>query len=324
MKKLHIIVNPAAGQDRPFLGMFNKVFKEASIEWDIFVTKDAGDAYRFAKEAVEAGADCVAAFGGDGTVMEAANGLMGTEIPLAIFPGGTANVMSVELGIPSDLAMAAALIGSEDSTIRLVDVGQIRDKYFLLRAGIGWEADVVEAADRDLKDRMGPLAYIVSGFNTLRQPTTAKYHLTIDGEEIETEGITCMVTNAGSLGRAGLRLAPKIDVSDGLLDILVIRNADVGSLITLAASVLTQNENESVVQHWQAKEVVVISDPEQSVQVDGEMLEPGPVTIRVLPQALRVIVPKTATAATELPQAPEEAEAEQSAQIEQQAAERTE
>src|SRR5690554_2424284 len=102
-RSIHIITNPAAGQDRPFLNVFNKTFQEAGIDWELLITKKPGDAARFAQDAVKAGVDVVAAYGGDGTVGEVAGALHGTNQPLAILPGGTANVMSVELGIPGDL-----------------------------------------------------------------------------------------------------------------------------------------------------------------------------------------------------------------------------
>src|SRR5689334_18509397 len=90
-KRIHVIVNPAAGKDTPILGTLNKTFADTGIDWDIFVTKGAGDAHRLAKEAASAGVDAVAVNGGDGTVMEVASGLMNTNVPLAILPGGTAN-----------------------------------------------------------------------------------------------------------------------------------------------------------------------------------------------------------------------------------------
>ncbi len=98
-KRVRVIINPAAGQDEPVLGILNSVFHPAGVEWDVAITLKAGDAKRFAQQAVEEGIEVVAVYGGDGTVAEVASGLIGSEVPLAIFPGGTANVMSVELGI---------------------------------------------------------------------------------------------------------------------------------------------------------------------------------------------------------------------------------
>src|SRR4051794_19444696 len=115
-----VIINPASGQDRPILGILNRVFHAAGINWEVGLTKQSGDALRMAREAVIAGADVVAVYGGDGTVMEVATGLSGSDVPLAIFPGGTANVMAVELGIPGALEEAVALVCGEARQCRTI------------------------------------------------------------------------------------------------------------------------------------------------------------------------------------------------------------
>jgi diacylglycerol kinase (ATP) len=298
LKKVHVIINPAAGQDRPVLGIINKAFQEVGAKWSVDVTNKPGDAIRLTKQAVAAGADCVAVHGGDGTVMEVANGLLGTNVPMAILPGGTANVMSVELGIPSDVGQAAALINDTDhSMIRSVDVGQIGDRHFMLRVGMGWEAQMVDGADKEIKARAGTLAYLISGLQALRDPQIARYQLTIDGKEIEVEGMTCMIANSGNVGTPGIRVAQNVDVSDGLLDVIVIRKADLGSLISVVASVVAGNENAEPLQHWQGRNIKVVADPPQTVQADGEILGQTPVDISVIPNALKIIVPKPKEAA---------------------------
>ncbi len=107
MQRIQVIINPRAGQDMAILSVMNEAFQAADVRWDVSITNQAGDATRYARLAVEAGVDLVAAYGGDGTVMEVASGLVGSAVPLAILPGGTANVLSVELGIPGDLAAAS-------------------------------------------------------------------------------------------------------------------------------------------------------------------------------------------------------------------------
>lgn len=291
-KKVHVIINPAAGQDRPFIGIMNKVFKEANIDWDIFITKQPGDGQRLAQEAVKAGADVVAAFGGDGTVMEAMSGLLGTKVPLAIIPGGTANVTSAELGVPGDIETACTLIAGDTGMIRVIDVGQVAEHYFILRATIGLTAEIINDTARDTKNRLGSLAYILSAFKALNSPQVINYRLTLDGKSVTSEGITCVVANSGNLGLRGVNLAPTVSISDGLLDILVIQNSDIGALLSMAASVLTGNENPHQIQHWQAHEVKVETDTPQQFEVDGEILGTTPMSAKVLPQALRVIVPK--------------------------------
>src|SRR5215213_10077087 len=116
-KRVHVIINPASGQDRPVLGTLSRTFQKGGIEWEGYITKKGGDARQFAETALAAGADVVAVYGGDGTVAEVASTLAGTEIPLAILPGGTANVLSVELGIPRKLADACNLLCRENSRV---------------------------------------------------------------------------------------------------------------------------------------------------------------------------------------------------------------
>jgi YegS/Rv2252/BmrU family lipid kinase len=307
LKRVHIVVNPASGQDRPVLTILNDAFKDADIDWEVFVTKEAGDGRRYAESSVAAGVDAVGVYGGDGTVMEVASALVNTQVPLAIFPGGTANVMSVELGVPSDPAEACALVTSAESrrTIRVIDVGQMGERIFLTRLGMGLEANIIEQTDREQKDRMGVLAYVLNALRELQNPKLAHYDITLDGKQIQTEGLVCLVANSGILspnsgipGRAVLTFAPTISVSDGLLDVVVIQQGNLGALLSVAASMVAGNEDAEQLLHWQGREVSVVADPPQTIQLDGEVLGQTPVTARILPQALRVIVPETAESPT--------------------------
>lgn len=293
-KRIQVIINPTAGQDQAILGVLNRVFHQAGYAWDVSITNKAGDARRFARQAAEAGVDIVAAYGGDGTVMEVASGLIGTGVPLAIFPGGTANVMSLELGISSDLAEAGAMVCREECARVPIDMGQLDDdRYFILRVGIGLEADMVEGADRDLKDRLGTLAYALSALQALRNQTISRYTLTIDGQRFEYEGAACLICNSGNLGGAGIVLSSAVSVRDGLLDVFVLRQTDLPSLLTIARDVLLTpgDPNTPALQHIQGREITVLAEPNQSVQADGEVLEQTPLTARVLPGVIQVIVP---------------------------------
>jgi diacylglycerol kinase family enzyme len=99
-KNIHVVINPASGKAEPILSILNQVLHPHDIAWYNSVTHEAGDCTGLVREALERKVDLVAVYGGDGTVMEAANGLMGSEIPLLVLPGGTGNVFSIEIGIP--------------------------------------------------------------------------------------------------------------------------------------------------------------------------------------------------------------------------------
>ncbi len=203
LKRIHVIINPVAGEDAPILNVLNSVLQPAGITWEVFVTQEAGDAKKYAQQALAAGVDAVAVYGGDGTVTEAASGLIGSAMPLAILPGGTANVMSIELGIPDALEDATALLCDPNHTVRLVDMGMVGDRHFLGHVAIGLEADMHEAADRTLKNRFGLLAYPIAMIQSLAERPTSHYTLTIDDEKVDMELLDCMVTNVSSIGVLG-------------------------------------------------------------------------------------------------------------------------
>lgn len=290
-ERAHVIINPASGSNEPILNQLNSVFYAAGVDWDVSLTKRSGDARRQAAAAAESGAEVVAAYGGDGTVMEAATGLMGSDIPLAILPGGTNNVVSVELGVPKNLVEAAALICGAPATIRPVDMGKTGDEYFILRISIGYEAVINELADREAKDRYGGLAYTLAGIKALRNPPIGKYRLTMDGRSEELEGLTCMIANSANLGIPGVSLAHEVDVGDGLLDVVIVRHADLDSLLSVAGSVADSERIGHPLPHWQAREVTVEADPPQSVAGDGEIWDPTPISASVVPAAVQVVVP---------------------------------
>ena len=106
IKNIHIIINPAAGKKEAILPIINESMKEAGIKWEVSVTKEAGDGIQMARAAVKEGVDAIAVYGGDGTLMEVISGLMGSEVPLVILPGGSANIMATELAIHKDLKEA--------------------------------------------------------------------------------------------------------------------------------------------------------------------------------------------------------------------------
>ncbi len=291
-ERIQVIINPAAGQGQPVLNALNTSLQDAGVDWGVSITREAGDGRRLARDAVAAGVDVVAVYGGDGTVSEVASGLIGTEIPLAILPGGTANVLAVDLGIPNNLREACALIYDNNSIVRAIDVGQVDERHFLLRAGVGFEAAMVEGADRNLKDRLGSLAYVLSAFQALRKSKIARYHLTLDGRELVSDGMTCIIANSGKLGVPDLSLAPTIAVDDGLLDVVVVRRADLNSLLSAAASVVEGSEPGEPLQHWQVGEVTIATNPPQTVQADGEILGHTPISARIIPHAVHVLTPR--------------------------------
>ncbi|MCX6134941.1 MAG: diacylglycerol kinase family lipid kinase [Ignavibacteriales bacterium] len=293
IRNIRVIINPAAGKDESMLPTINASMKEAGIKWHASITHEAGDAIRFAKAAISERMDALAVYGGDGTLMEAVSGLIGSEIPLIILPGGSANVMATELGIPADLREACALISQVPQTMRAIDVGQFDTRYFITAMSFGFGADLVKGANRESKNRMGIFSYFLSAAAAFRKSKRAIYHLVIDGQEHKVKGFTCLISNTGNLGFSRISYDKHIDVSDGFLDVVVVRKANLGLLKLMAVTLLKRERphNVELVAHWQGRDIRVSSSPKQTVQCDGEMLNQSSFHITVIPGAINVLVP---------------------------------
>ena len=294
IKNIHIIINPAAGEEEAILPFINASMKEAGITWEAFITHQAGDGIKFAEAAIKKGVDALAVYGGDGALIEAISGLIGSEIPLIILPGGSANVVATELGIPKDFKEVCTLLVHGLLETKTIDVGQFDKHYFITGISIGFGADLVKGADRETKNKIGILAYFLSAAAALKKTKKTIYHLKIDGQEHELQGLTCIITNTGNLGFTKISLDKHIDISDGFLDVVILRKASLGLLKHIVVTLLKRERphNLELVQHWQGKDISVSSTPQQTVQCDGEVLEEMPLHIKIIPGAIKVLVPK--------------------------------
>jgi YegS/Rv2252/BmrU family lipid kinase len=283
---IQVIINPASGKDEPILNVLNQVFKHHDIDWEVRITHKSGDATRFAREAAASGVELVASYGGDGTQMEVASGLIGTDVPMAILPGGTGNSMAHDLNIPNKLKEAVELI-CQSRNLRAIDVVQVDDRYFILRANTG--TDESQKASRESKDRFGNFAYVMEGARLLEQMPHARYKLTVDGQVIEEEGVSCIILNAGSIGQF-IQLTSDIQLDDGLVDILIVYNKLKNLLAVGSYLVDFQNVSASL-QHWKGRQISVHADPPQPLWLDGEPVGKTPVSMQVISRAVRVLVP---------------------------------
>ena len=300
-KHIHVVVNPASGKNEPILNTIDDNFRPAGVTWSVSVTNAYGDAIKQAREAAESRADIVVAYGGDGTVMEVVNGLMGSGVPMGILPGGTGNVLSIEVGVSQTLAEAAKAIVNEDSIIRQIDVGQCdaddweESKYFLLRVASGFDAQRINMTSRELRDKYGRMAYFIGALQAIPESKAVRYSFILDGERKEVEGFTCLIENAGNMGIPGISLASDVSISDGFLDVFCVYNLDFASLSSAAKSITNKPLDPKNFRHWQAREVTIVSDPPQPVVGDGEKWGETPVTVKALAGAINVIVPAGAS-----------------------------
>lgn len=293
LRRVHVIVNPASGQPGDaVLNTLNAVLtEEAGVEWDVSLTRDAGDGFRQAKAAVEQGVDAVAVYGGDGTVREVVSALKCSDMPLAILPGGTGNLFAVQLGIPKALRRAAQLIAGPHR-IDTVDVGLANGEAFVVAAGTGLIAETMDVTDREMKGRMGFPAYFVGGYKKLRELRHAEYRLVLDEERVEEgDGVACLVSNTNSTGISGLQVPSGGSNKDGLLDVLFFHDVDPPTVLSVVGDILGLQELTAPLVCWPVKKVTIEADPPQLVTLDGDITGETPVEVTILPSALRIIVP---------------------------------
>ena len=287
-KRIHVVINPAAGSDEPILNTINDVFHEHDIDWGVSVTRKFGDATEFARQAAAEGFDIVAGYGGDGTQHEIANGIIGSEAIMGVLPGGTGNGFANEMGTPDKLRPALELLCT-DHKVRHVDVVQMEDGYFIQRLYVGIEPE--QQTSRESKDKYGTFAYAIDSYHRARDVKEVNYQVTIDGESFEFMAAKIYVVNAAKAG-TGISITGNISkVDDGLVDIFLLSSKDLKTLSGAVDRMLhlnTKNARESM---RQGKEIFIDTDPDQPVWTDGEYTSRTPVSLKVIPGALPVIVP---------------------------------
>jgi YegS/Rv2252/BmrU family lipid kinase len=242
-------------------------------------------------KAVAEGVDLVVCQGGDGTVMACVTGLAGTDVPLAVLPGGTGNLLAANFDIPSDLdgAVEVALDGDR---VRL-DVAAMGDDRFVVMGGIGFDAAMLRDADPKLKERLGAVAYVLSGFRHLRRRAT-RFRLRLDDRRIERTGQGVLVGNLGRL-QGGLPVLPDARPDDGLLDVAVLQTRTVLDWLALAVRVVLRRRKDPQLEAFQARRVEIDCDRPQPVERDGDPLDTqrDHLVIEVVPAALTLCVPRS-------------------------------
>ncbi|HEX2619807.1 MAG TPA: diacylglycerol kinase family protein [Phototrophicaceae bacterium] len=302
-KKIHVIMNPVSGLNPVPPETIENLLKQASIEWQLTVTEPKSDIQQLVKQALKDGADVIAAYGGDGTVMAVGEALIGSDVPFAILPAGTANVMSVELGVPQNLEAALKLACGENAAVRVVDVGVINNQHhFLLRVGIGLEAAMTVNTPREEKKRLGRIAYFKSAALAFIRSKQVRYRITVDGKRHVAYGVSCVICNSGNIGIPNLALGPEMSISDGLLDVIVMPGTDprsVWSMFRSAFRSLQHNaRRDGSIPHWQGKQVTVSTRRKQDIGLDGELLKVRPpLTATIIPRAVNVVIPAPADSA---------------------------
>lgn len=234
--------------------------------------------------------DSVVAVGGDGTVLSVLGAIKGKDVKLGIIPSGTANLFAAGLSIPMNVRDAVDILffGTE----KTVDIGKAGSKYFALRVGIGFDADIIQGASAKLKNKLGYLAYFLQGIKNSFKLVNSKMRITVDGKTLEIDANSVIVANSGNMFRNNVTIAPNGSNNDGKLDIFILSARNFVEFAKVFYQVVAnKHQNSSAVSYHQGRRIQIESDPIRA-HIDGEPTYNTKLDIQIIPNALKVLVPE--------------------------------
>ena len=298
----HLIFNPASGQRNAKRDLVQiRTQLEPHLKLQIHLTTRERDAQELAHHLVKTSPDCIIAAGGDGTIAEVAGELINTSIPLGLIPRGTANSFATALGIPTTIApikRACKIILKGKKTV--VDTALCQGIPFTLMARIGYGAELMEKASRDLKNRWGILAYLIAGWQQIKVQKSFIVQCKVEGQVYQFKTVSLTVANAaGSMSVLAQNGQPVL-LDDGLLDVSIAVIKDNCSerqqkwqylkliIQMLGASILKKKRFFPDLYHFRTPQIKVITNPTQKVELRGHIIGKTPIEIQCLPQSLTI------------------------------------
>jgi YegS/Rv2252/BmrU family lipid kinase len=291
--RIFVVLNPMAGSctaDDVRQALDRQLGEQ--IQTEIYETTGDEDVVALVRAELANNPSVVVAAGGDGTVSEVAEALIGTDTRLGIIPVGTANVFARELEIPLDLDGACALLDGQHNTTS-VDAMKVGEQYYVLQIGIGIDSLMIRDTDRESKRRFGRAAYMWTAFTRLVGYQPMRFTIVADGKRMRPRASQVLIANGGVLGIAPFRWGPNIRPDDGKIDVCIVsaRTAlDYAGLIW--HTILGQQKRDRNVRYLTAERSIAISaDYPLPIQADGEIIGDTPIQIEVVAHVLKVIVP---------------------------------
>ncbi len=277
-----VIVNPRAGR------------RKKDLEWlrtmvgEIRLTERPGHASALARELADRQTPAILVWGGDGTVNECLEALNGSPTALGLIPGGTGNDLSRHLGLPASPEEALKAIGS--GRVIEADLARANGRPFLNILSCGFDAVVGRDVNRPGRMLKGTAAYVSSLVKSLATYQAVKARIEVDGEIEEREVMLCAVANGSCYG-GGMKVAPGADISDGLLDVVVLEKVGKADFLRQFPKVFKGEHLSHPAVSVRRGRTVRISAPGLPVLCDGEEIGETPVEASLEPGRIRLIVP---------------------------------
>jgi len=290
--RIYFIVNPISGIKNRYRDQFKNIVKNSlsaeKFETKIKYTKEAEHATKLAQKAVEEHYDIVVAVGGDGTINEIARVLMNTQTTLGIVPAGSGNGLARYMNLPLDPMKALRII--DQQKIKKIDAFMVNDHFAISIAGVGFDAEV--AVEYAKNKGRGFKTYVNAALKQYFGYKPKEYIMYLDDKKIETKAFFISFANSDQFGY-GAAVAPGAKISDGKLDVVVVKKLPVWSAPLTAVKLLNGNFHKSrFVENYRAKRIKLIRSNPGPVNIDGEAIEEKEVlNIKTYKKAINLIVP---------------------------------
>lgn len=284
------IINPISGigKQKNIEELIRDNIDASSYEYQVKFTKGPGHGTELAKEAVASGVDVVVAIGGDGTVNEIGQALVGSNTALGIIPSGSGNGLARHLKIPFSFKKAIEVINQ--CKIRKIDTATINDQVFLSMAGVGYDAFVAKKfADAP---KRGFFSYFRIVSNEYSQYRPKKYILEVDGKIIKRKALTITFANSNQYGN-NASIDPHAKLDDGLIDLCIVRRIPLLLVPFYVPMLFTKTFHKThYIEIIRAKKAVVTRKKGKTIHLDGDPSQTGKVLeMKVNPLSLNIIVP---------------------------------
>ena len=296
--RVTVIVNPAAGtaEDRGPLDAARRKLSDAGHQVDVHETSHQGDAERLAREATGLDADVIVAAGGDGTLNEVVNGVASvaealSRCAIGVLPFGTGNDFARSLGIDDrDVAVAALVAG----VTRAVDAISLGDRMFLNASAGGFTAETSANVTSDLKQAVGPFAYLIGGARAVLDYEPVAVRVEADDRVIETDLQLFAVCNGAYIG-GGHQIAPTARLDDGVMEVCLVRATSTLDFLALLPRISSGGHvDDENVAYFRTREVSMTFARTIRINTDGEVIEASRCDYRIRPRAVRMVAPQPA------------------------------
>lgn len=300
MPDVVVIRNPQSGRGRlvskwPELERSIREATQDSLEfWN---TEGPGHATELGRKACQNGAELVIAAGGDGTISQVANGVIGSGKSFAVIPCGTGNDLCRTLGLGASIPDALKAI--RHRRIVQMDIAHYRtnrqEGYFLNVAGMGFDASVADRINRGMRMLTGTSAYLAAVVATLGKFRAQNIGFTLDGRRTEKRVMLSAIANAQCYG-GGMKIAPVASITDGLLDVVMVGEIGKSAFLRAFPRVFKGTHlSHPAVSHYRAKRIRLEPSETAPFLVDGELVSCAWVEIEIQPNKLPIIVPENST-----------------------------